>query len=169
MYISLCQLPFQAKNPFVLMRPNDDCSSNPRPGLRDPGLSWRFGFLFLLVASDLFPTVLSSGCVLTVSSPKAFLEGSRARVVSHPISLQSQSPKSHPHPEGRAGVTSVSCFQQHKDLLLPGGGLAFKCWQFQELWLSTRENIHLIHTFLGLPITSYPQESFFSTSLKTRL
>ena len=47
MYISLCQLLLQAKYPFVLMKPNDDCSSSPSPGLGDPR------DFVLLVASEL--------------------------------------------------------------------------------------------------------------------
>ena len=47
MYISLCQLLLQAKYLFVLMKRNDDCSSNPSPGLGDPR------DFVLLVASEL--------------------------------------------------------------------------------------------------------------------
>ena len=118
MYISLCQLLLQAKNPFVLVKPNDDCSSNPSPDLRDPrdlvlSSSW-----WPLISGSSFlspcPILWVRPCV-SVSSPKSFLEGSRAQMVSHPVSFQSQSSESHQRPEGRASLTSIHLSLQHRD------------------------------------------------------
>lgn len=90
-------------------------------------------------------------------APKPFIEGSGAPVVSHPLSLQRQSSESHLDPEGRARLTFVSPFPQHKHSHLQlTVGLVFKCWAFQGLWLSARKNAHLTHPFCRLTIASYP-------------
>lgn len=109
-----------------------------------------------MVASGLTSGSVSHCLILCLCSyckfPESFLDGSRAPVVSHPISLQGQSSEPPPHPEGRGCLTHAPTDYVFLRAVPPSGFLSHApctslegtverslCWDSKScLWLFQR-------------------------------